>query len=208
VSTKSLISNRLFNYLLKFQPFTHYQSDSRRWEREYGQGKWEYLRDANQLPHYSVIVGYARYYAPGGALLDIGCGEGLLQEQLRTTGYSEYRGIDFSANAIRTARPREDDRTTFRQANAASYQPDRKFDAIILNESLYYFREPLSSLAKYDQWLTSEGVYIISMWQSLGTCWLWRKLRKRYRILHSVKLSRPAGVSHRVKVLRPRDLPR
>lgn len=40
-----------------------------------------------------------------GALLDLGCGSGLLAERLRGV-YSTYHGIDFAANAIEEARAR------------------------------------------------------------------------------------------------------
>ncbi len=207
MNQKPPLTTRLRNYLLKLQPLTHYQSDPRRWEREYARGKWDHLGATDQLPHYSVIAGYVRHYASDSTILDIGCGEGLLQEHLATVGYSHYLGIDFSETAMRQALPREDARTRFLQADAETYHPDRSFDAIICNESLYYFRRPLASLGAYDPHLSDQGVYIISMWDSIGTRRLWRKLGKRYHTLDAVKLTGPSGVSHKVKVLRPASSP-
>ena len=71
-----------------------------RWEREYASGRWSYLGGVDELAHYSVIVGYYAFLKPGGSVLDVGCGEGILQTRLSPHGYCRYLGIDFAAGAI------------------------------------------------------------------------------------------------------------
>lgn len=76
------------------------------WESSYAAGAWDRLRGAEQLAHYSQIVGYCTHFKPGGSVLDVGCGEGLVQEKLRPYGYSRYVGLDLADAAIRRAAER------------------------------------------------------------------------------------------------------
>src|SRR5689334_13385699 len=57
------------------------------WERLYRDGNWGFLGDLSELGHYSVLVGYLARLKPRGAILDVGCGAGLLFEQFRPYGY-------------------------------------------------------------------------------------------------------------------------
>ena len=60
------------------------------WESQYLNGDWIYLRQLEQLARYSVIVGYRQYFKHGCSILDVGCGEGILQEKLSAHGYSGH----------------------------------------------------------------------------------------------------------------------
>src|SRR5882724_1326205 len=83
------------------------------WEEQYRHGGWEFMRDLNELARYSVIAGYLHYLHPGGSVLDVGSGEGLLRDHLLPFGYARYHGIDLSAAAIAHAAPRAGESTTF-----------------------------------------------------------------------------------------------
>jgi 2-polyprenyl-3-methyl-5-hydroxy-6-metoxy-1,4-benzoquinol methylase len=76
---------------------SHHQPD---WDSMYEQGEWDYLTKIDELGHYSLLVGYCQYLNPKGKILDIGCGEGLLQQQLRYLPYQSYLGVDVSNVAI------------------------------------------------------------------------------------------------------------
>jgi 2-polyprenyl-3-methyl-5-hydroxy-6-metoxy-1,4-benzoquinol methylase len=80
---------------------------------------------------------YYTHYRPGGSLLDVGCGEGVLQRRLRALGYARYLGIDSSEEAIARAQTERDARTEFRCADAETYMPQDRFDVIVFNEVLY-----------------------------------------------------------------------
>src|SRR6185436_5611269 len=84
-----------------------------RWEEEYRQGKWELMRGLDEVARYSAIAGYLHRLHPGGAVLDVGSGEGLLCDHLRPLGYSRFHGVDLSEAAIAQAAPRTDAKTTF-----------------------------------------------------------------------------------------------
>ena len=48
-------------------------------EAEYSRGVWDYLSGVEELTRFSVVVGYCHYFHKNGSILEIGCGEGLLQ---------------------------------------------------------------------------------------------------------------------------------
>jgi 2-polyprenyl-3-methyl-5-hydroxy-6-metoxy-1,4-benzoquinol methylase len=133
------------------------------WDAQYAAGDWAYLGRLEQTSRYGAIVAYLTVLAPQGAVLDVGCGEGVLFQRLRRSGYGRYVGIDLSAVAIAARAKDEDARTTFAQADAERYQPAGLFDAIVFNESLYYFHEPLATLRRYMQALRPGGVAIVSL---------------------------------------------
>jgi SAM-dependent methyltransferase len=163
------------------------------WDRQYRQGHWQYLWGLEEYARYSLLLGYLQYFAPGGAVLDVGCGEGILQERLRPVGYARYVGLDVSTVAIAQAAPRADATTRFVVGDAATYVPPEPFDAIVFNESLYYVHEPLPVVQRYASYLTAEGVILTSLYggsaraQAIG-----RALRGRYRVLDEVTISHGA----------------
>src|SRR5436853_832467 len=99
------------------------------WEEQYRRGHWELMRGLDEIPRYSVIAGYLQALKPGGSVLDVGSGEGLLADHLRPFGYGRYHGVDLSEAAIAQAARRADERTTFAAADAETYQPPGTFDA-------------------------------------------------------------------------------
>src|SRR5215472_663843 len=93
------------------------------WDAEYNQGYWNKLLDLSEQAHYAVLRSYILHVTPGGEILDVGCGEGLLLQHLGRDSYGRYVGIDFSESALaRCPRPR-DSRTVLVAANAEEYVP-------------------------------------------------------------------------------------
>lgn len=160
------------------------------WESEYSNDHWKFMRGLEELPRYSIIAGYFRYFKPGGSLLDVGCGEGILQKKLGPCGYSKYVGIDISEAAIDQAALQNDEKTIFVCINALNYTPQERFDAIVFNEILYYFDEPLQMVEKYKQCLNEEGIIITSMYlNSDRATAIWKRLKVIYSSLDEVKVT-------------------
>jgi SAM-dependent methyltransferase len=133
------------------------------WDEEYRRGRWTFLRTSSERPRYSVIVGLlAASRSP--SVLDVGCGEGVLYQQFRPYGYSRYLGLDLSHEAIDRATACAGPDATFMQADAAAFQADGPFDAIVFNEMLYYLPEPLQAVQRYARTLAPGGRIIVSMW--------------------------------------------
>jgi 2-polyprenyl-3-methyl-5-hydroxy-6-metoxy-1,4-benzoquinol methylase len=172
---------------------------ARKWEDEYRSGKWGWLRDLSELGRYGVIAAYVRRLKPGGVVLDVGCGEGVLQEHL-AGAYSAYTGIDFSADAIRRASARQDARTRFVVADATKFSARERFDVVIMNECLYLFDDPVAVARGYESMLNPGGLMIVSMYGEAKPRRIWRALAGRYLALDEQHVVHPTGKTWVVKV--------
>lgn len=172
------------------------------WDRQYRQGEWRFLREPDELARYSVIAAYLHHLCPGGAVLDVGCGEGILREQMCFYGGAPYTGIDLSEAAIEDARTREDPGATYEVADGARYTPSRRYAAVVFSESLYYFPEPLEVVERYREALEEDGLIVVSMFRSRRTRAILRVLETAYPVMDEVTLTHRKG-TWEVAVLRP-----
>lgn len=173
----------------------------RRWNREYAAGGWDWLRNLDELAHHAVLAAYVSRLAPGGAVLDMGCGEGVFQEQLRGAA-GRYVGVDFEA-AIMKAAPKTDAQTTFVVGDMNEFTTTDRFDAIVFNESLYYLHDPRGGMARYEAMLTPNGVFLVSMHGKARNDAIWAALDERYETLDAVIVENRHGTRWTTKALRP-----
>ncbi len=151
------------------------------WDSQYLSGDWAYLAGAGEAARYSVIVEYLRSLKPGGSILDVGCGEGILRERLRPYDYSRYVGIDISKVALAKASHMADERTVFVRADATMYTPTEAFDAIVFNETLYYLSEPAEVFRRYRRFLKPDGILVTSLYRgSIRANSIRRQLKARH----------------------------
>jgi len=136
------------------------------WNTEYSAGFWNFLRDSKEVAHYAVQAGLVHHFCKSELILDVACGQGILQEYLKPWGYRQYLGIDKSEAAIDNANSRKDDCTSFQIADAEQFTPPHKFTSIIFSECLYYFAEPNRILHRYTNWLTNGGIIVMSVYAS------------------------------------------
>ena len=167
--------------------------DKELWESQYRSGGWQFMRGLDELARYSVIAGQLHYLKPGGSVLDVGCGEGLLADQLRPFGYSRYLGIDVSEAAVQQAASRVDERTSFAAADAESYTPSARWDSVVFNESVYYFHDPLGTVQRYETFLEDGGLFVVSTFRSRRADVIVRRLLARYRLLAETAVSNRKG---------------
>ena len=160
------------------------------WESQYRDGRWIYLNGLQQMTRYSVIAGYLHTLKNGGCMLDVGCGEGILLARLGDANYEKFVGIDWSHVAIEQAQKRQYPRSVFVQADAQCFVPDETFDAIIFNEVLYYFDEPLALAQRYRAWLRPGGLFITSLFASSERARAISRLLKRsYPCIDEVEIT-------------------
>ena len=174
-------------------------------DTQYASAEWDYLRNIEEAPRFGIVSAYCRLLASGGSLLEIGCGEGFLLEQLDRSRYRHFTGIDISAVAIERARALEDDRTVFVRAEAESYVPDRTFEVIVLNEVLEYFDEPLELVRRYEPFLAPGGHLVASMFAAPYTARsqrIWKMLERRYEVAAHSRVRVARDYQWNVKVLR------
>lgn len=133
------------------------------WDEQYSGGRWAFLASAGERARFAVIVGLLSE-GVNPAVLDVGCGDGVLYQRFRASGCSRYVGVDLSAVAVANAAAAAGPEATFVAANAATYQPEGPFDRIVFNEVLYYLHEPLATVRRYAETLTPGGRLIVSTW--------------------------------------------
>jgi SAM-dependent methyltransferase len=189
-------------------PYRKMRGGREKMDSDYAHGKWDYLRGLDELGRFSILVGYLHFLKPGGRILEIGCGEGILQERLDPARYARYLGVDISAEAIRRAASRtaDDGRISFVCADAAAWQPDERFDLIVFNECLEYFDDPLGVVRRYEPGLVPGGLFLVSMFTGVDTARtrrIWKWLESVYAVEDRTRVTNRAGLSWILEVLRP-----
>jgi 2-polyprenyl-3-methyl-5-hydroxy-6-metoxy-1,4-benzoquinol methylase len=173
---------------------------------EYARGRWNYLGDLQEMPRYAAIGGYCRHSGDLSSVLDLGCGTGVLRRWLPKEEFS-YVGVDLSNTAIETARRDwTDTRTKFVAMDAALFRPDRKFDAIVFNEVLYYFEQPAEVLTSFAAFLEKNGKFVISLWDSAESRLAWRRSRSSLDVVDEVQIRHGSGLCWQIRDCRPRAL--
>jgi SAM-dependent methyltransferase len=198
--------NTLRRVLSAVLPYSPMEGGRERLNRQYERGTWEYLRGLGELSRFSVLAGYCRFLRPGGAILEIGCGDGILAERLSAGSYGQFLGVDISETAIARAQRLADARHRFVAADAATYVPDARFDLIVFNEVLEYFDDPLAVVQRYEAFLTDDGLLLASMFVGLDTVRtrkIWAMLERRYRTVDQTRVTNGNGYSWVQRVLEP-----
>lgn len=189
------------SHLLPYRPL---KVNRERWEEQFRTGHWNYLKNIDQMPRYSVIAGYIEIFFPGSAsVLDLGCGYGILYEKVRLLHDHYYLGVDISQEAINHAVSTYDKPELFICEDIEKYDPKRKFDVIIFNESLYYIDNPVGLVERYFNYLTDGGYIIISMWDyKERNNKIWKLLDKKFSEFDGIYYRHISGKSWYIKVFK------
>lgn len=153
------------------------------WEAAYAAGEWDFLRAPEQRPRHYAIAGLLNDRFPDGArVLDVGCGHGPLWTVCRP-GLAAYTGLDLSTEAVEFCRKEfgADARCRFEQGGFEDFRPASRFDAVVLNEVLYYFplaRAEATVAAALDM-LDDGGIVIVSMNRNPKSGFVWSRLESR-----------------------------
>lgn len=166
------------------------------WDREHESDRWAYLEDTPVERARHALVGMlCRHYAPHGAILDVGCGEGTLVDFLSTT--HRYTGIDISKEAVRRAHTRQ--RLGVQQSDAATFRPQGHFDVIVFGEILYYL-DATSALARYSALLAPGGLIIVSTYRTAEHDYGAKTLKLARRVFEKILALDVSGSSAGIKV--------
>lgn len=163
------------------------------WEEQYRAGRWAGLRAADEVARYGVLVGFLEQLASPRTILDVGCGEGILRDLLGAGRYLRYEGIDLSAAAIETARRGAGESDRLLVADAETYVPEAAFDAVVLNESLYYLADPRGQAWRYLGFVRPGGLLLVSMFHSVRTAAILRALAAELPLVDRVRVSGRKG---------------
>jgi SAM-dependent methyltransferase len=136
------------------------------WDMEYSNGKWNFNDDTAG----DCLYPYLEDYANNGSILDLGCGSGNTANELPSSAYSSYVGVDISETALEKARRRSESsgrlqKTKFLRGDFLKFEPQQRFDVILFRESLYHV--PLgnvkATLDRYGKHLKKGGVFIVKI---------------------------------------------
>ena len=159
------------------------------WEAQYAAGRWDFLAQLPELARFSILAGYICHLKPGGAVLDTGCGQGILLGRLPSACYTRYVGIDLSGSAIAVAQKQQNERSTFLVADCEEYSPAEPFDVIVFNEVLCCLRDPLRTVERYARSLKADGLLLVSLCTAArGSATILRRLKRAYATVDEVQV--------------------
>lgn len=163
------------------------------WDEDYRRGGLDRTEGDAELPRHLLVAGLIRHYAPGGSILDVGCGTAALSVPLRAYyagTHFQYVGVDYSESALRDAATRQG-RLDGAQSHAGDielvradfdlYRTTEAFDVILFSESLYYAPDPERTVQRYTAALRDRGILVVSMWRRPSRRKIWRALGRVLR---------------------------
>lgn len=158
---------------------SYYSADV--WERKYKHEGYD-LGDPKEDGRYGALMQVLRRY-DRGPMLDLGCGDGLLWKHYRPLSNSLLTGVDYSETAVARANARALPNAEFRAVDYRTFDPGRKLAVAVFNESLYYIDDFLDAVAKSESWLDDRGVVVVSMFDTMVTRRIWKRLRERRKCM-------------------------
>ena len=178
------------------QLFNSFARKKKKWNTQYAQGFWDGLKSKLEEERFHAVRDFIYKYSDNGKILEIGCGEGILQAKLNDGSFSKFVGIDLSEVAIKKAADLQSGIVQYLCADMEQFVPSEKYDIIIFNESIYYSSHPERLLKKYMKDLNENGVFIVSIYEGTRNLRVLNKLRRNFKSLESKKTINERGCWH------------
>jgi SAM-dependent methyltransferase len=174
------------------------------WNQGYETRLTRHYGDLGEMAHHAVIAGYLARLAPTGSVLDIGCGTGVTAAMLRPWRRA-YLGIDLSQVAVETARRMAAENERYEVADAVSFQPPARYDAIIFSESIEYIPDLASLMRRYAATaLADGGMILVSMWLRLRSAHRWNEIDQVLHLADTTIVENQAGSAWVVRLFHAR----
>jgi SAM-dependent methyltransferase len=166
----------------------------RLWDFSYLTGTWRDFPSDHQAPRYrAVATAIGEGPTVPGAILDIGCGNGVLAHYLSPAAVARYVGVDISGVAVVAAQQAcAGLGAEFLVADVRSWEPHTTAAVLVFNESLYYLLWPVQVVRRYAAGLHPGGVIVVSMYHQrwlrnpmlrARTDFIWKRLARSFRML-------------------------
>jgi len=121
-------------------------------------GKWNKVR-RSVYPFEGILGNYQasiiKKHCKGNSLLDLGCGEGLITSKLRRN-FKKIVGVDGTKSQIMIARKNYPD-IEFIHSNIEDFEPNQKFDCVILISILEHVNDPYETIKLAKKWVKNGG---------------------------------------------------
>ena len=164
------------------------------WRAGYTSGHLDYFAGIDELPRYSLLLGYLVFLGGQPEILDVGCGQGLLRARIEGVPFRRYVGIDPVPAAIEQARALEDGRTRILVGDITDPTLELgHFDVVVCNEVLSVASDPVAVLARVRDVLRPGGHLLTSTWRHPGDEALWRLVDQRFTRVDAVEAQNPAN---------------
>ncbi len=121
------------------------------------------VKNALREKQYSIDATHFNAHVTSGSVLDLGCSRGSFIDLLSKIGnYKHFTGIDIDASAIDFANEHfANERIEFIHTDLVSYEPKRKYDAIIFRGTLQYMSTNLTKVFSKLKSILKSGGHII-----------------------------------------------
>jgi 2-polyprenyl-3-methyl-5-hydroxy-6-metoxy-1,4-benzoquinol methylase len=164
----------------------------RRWDKQYKAGKWANLKSEKEARRYFTIIDHIKKYSSSApSILDLGCGDGVLNERMDGLEYSYFLGLDFSKVSIEQAKSKNFSNADFISEDVVDFRPTRNFDVIVFNEAFYYIHESEKSnvLNRMLDHLNEGGILITSIYREGTGCWEYFQENSKLKELEFTKVT-------------------
>ena len=138
------------------------QTSRAQWDEQYGSDRWRYLASPAEQARYAALAGRI-LAASASAVLDVGCGSGVLRDCLGARFSGRYVGMDWSRTAL-AARSRWPGEMLV-CADAARLPLRGRFDTVVLSEVLYYLDDPVGAVHRLRRLVVAGGELLVSLYQ-------------------------------------------
>ena len=164
------------------------------WRWGYTSGHLDYFGRIDELPRYSLLIGYLTFLGGEPDILDVGCGQGLFRGRIEHVPFGHYIGVDSSPDAIAQARQLEDDRTTFVEGDVCELGRDLpRVDVAVCNEVLSVAPDPSAVLTTIKAVLKPDGHLLTCTWRHPGDQQLLRLIDRHFTLVDAVDARNPAN---------------
>ena len=192
------------NELRSFVRRSLFRSSRERWNYDYRRGQWEGLKGDLEVPRLEAVAKTLTKYTAKPRVLEIGCGEALVQQRLHQDDYSRWVGVDLSDVIIEKAQRFASPAVEYVAADMREFQTTERFDAILFTESLNYVKKCDRVIERYFSFLDPNGVIIVSLFEQTKSPVIWKEVDSILRVLETVVTENKRG-KWLCKVLRPRS---
>lgn len=130
------------------------------WSETYEEGIWSYYFSLANKKILELLKGRV---SSSANILDVGCGPGLLIEQLAQNFTGEIVGLDISPKMIEFAKKRCSDfkNVEFINTDIESAGTNKKFDAIVCMNSFHHYNDHVNVLKDLGKLLNEDGTIIL-----------------------------------------------